>query len=403
MSLPEPQHETPTWMLPPVVIVFASVLAVMSAAMAAGLLFPPLGVAVGTWLTEIFVFLGVPWVLIRAGGRAPARATGLKSPEARPMIVGAVLGAGTLLALGIPTLWLWRSTFSEEARRAFDQAQIFTQDTSFETALVAVGVCLAAPCCEEFFFRGVLQNFLRRWRLGPVTAVGVTALAFSAFHFNPIVFPSLVILGVLFGALYEWTGSLWPSIVAHAANNTLSTVLFFVGGPEESTGAQAGGDVLLACAVGAVAIAGVLALARLRPEWLPRREAVETQVTAPRVTMLRAAAPWLLAVSGLVALSLALDYRGIQMRMLEFREPLPKRSVFAPATESELEAQRKLRLATRRGEMTLEEFAVERWKLVPRTGTLEAPPAETDVPPLPVPVPIGGSEGADAERPAPSK
>ena len=39
----------------------------------------------------------------------------------------------------------------------------------------------------------------------------VTAVIFSAFHFDPVGFVARVEFGVLFGALRLYTGSLWPA------------------------------------------------------------------------------------------------------------------------------------------------------------------------------------------------
>ena len=59
-----------------------------------------------------------------------------------------------------------------------------------------------------------------RW--GVLPAALVTSLAFSALH--PSLAPYMT-LSVAFCLAYEWTGSLWTSILLHATWNTLSYVM----------------------------------------------------------------------------------------------------------------------------------------------------------------------------------
>ncbi len=92
-----------------------------------------------------------------------------------------------------------------------------------------MGVSVAAPLREELFFRGFMQRGLAEQR-GPARAIVVTAFVFSAFHLDPVGLAARFELGVLFGLLAWRAGSLWPAIAAHAANNAISSVLFFAAG-----------------------------------------------------------------------------------------------------------------------------------------------------------------------------
>ena len=89
--------------------------------------------------------------------------------------------------------------------------------------LTAIGlaVTLLAPLGEELIFRGFLYRALRmRWPVLP--ALIVVSLAFSTLH--PALGPYLV-LSAAFCLAYEWTGSLWTSILLHALWNGLSYAL----------------------------------------------------------------------------------------------------------------------------------------------------------------------------------
>jgi membrane protease YdiL (CAAX protease family) len=61
--------------------------------------------------------------------------------------------------------------------------------------------------------------------VGVVLATVVSAVVFGLFHGAPVLIAAAAVLGVLNAILYEKSGSLWPAVAAHAANNTLLFVL----------------------------------------------------------------------------------------------------------------------------------------------------------------------------------
>jgi uncharacterized protein len=110
-------------------------------------------------------------------------------------------------------------------------------------------VVLFGPAVEELVFRGVVFNGL--YRLGTLIytrSVGaeyaegsssrmifiLSALAssvlFALLHLEPVLLPVLLILAVTLCALFQRTGSLLPSFVAHAAFNSVAAVLIILSG-----------------------------------------------------------------------------------------------------------------------------------------------------------------------------
>jgi membrane protease YdiL (CAAX protease family) len=91
--------------------------------------------------------------------------------------------------------------------------------------LAAILVIVVAPVCEEFFFRGFFYRALRS-RFTPLIAAGIDGLVFGAIHYTGAqtlaVLPPLAVLGFVFCLLYQYTGSLFPTIALHAVNNSLS-------------------------------------------------------------------------------------------------------------------------------------------------------------------------------------
>jgi len=86
--------------------------------------------------------------------------------------------------------------------------------------LITLFVIAVVPAiCEEFLFRGALQRTFLRWMKNPHIAIWVSAIIFSAIHFQFYGFFPRLFLGAAFGYIYFWTGSLWYVIFAHFLNN----------------------------------------------------------------------------------------------------------------------------------------------------------------------------------------
>ena len=76
---------------------------------------------------------------------------------------------------------------------------------------------------EEIFFRGFIFAGLAP-KLGVWRAMLVSALVFSLFHLSLGLLVPVFITGFLLAWLYRQTGSIWPSILAHAGQNTLAVL-----------------------------------------------------------------------------------------------------------------------------------------------------------------------------------
>ena len=94
-------------------------------------------------------------------------------------------------------------------------------------ALLALAAVVAAPLAEELFFRGLLYGWLRtRWRW-PAAAL-VASVVFAAAHGNWELLLPLFLAGIGLCWLYERSGSLWPSVLAHATLNAVAVVAALV-------------------------------------------------------------------------------------------------------------------------------------------------------------------------------
>jgi membrane protease YdiL (CAAX protease family) len=89
-------------------------------------------------------------------------------------------------------------------------------------------IALSAAICEEFFFRGIIQNLLKDWFKNIHVAVFVGAFIFSLFHAQMLGFFPRLLIGMLLGYLYLWSGSIWMGVLAHFVNNGLQVFLYFL-------------------------------------------------------------------------------------------------------------------------------------------------------------------------------
>lgn len=81
---------------------------------------------------------------------------------------------------------------------------------------------------EEFIFRGCLQRIFHEWTRNHHIAIWVTAIIFSAIHFQFYGFIPRMLLGALFGYLLVWSGSIWPAIIGHFVNNAAAVITAYV-------------------------------------------------------------------------------------------------------------------------------------------------------------------------------
>ncbi len=100
---------------------------------------------------------------------------------------------------------------------------------SFGAFLVGVIVIAVIPAIgEELVFRGLVQNHLFRITKNIHVAIWIAAFIFAAIHLQFYgLFPRMM-LGVLFGYLYYFSGKLSYAIIAHFFNNGIAVVAVYL-------------------------------------------------------------------------------------------------------------------------------------------------------------------------------
>jgi CAAX protease family protein len=117
----------------------------------------------------------------------------------------------------------WASLVSLHQQQALPE-ELGAKGPLVNVLAVVVLVTVVAPLGEELFFRGFFFGALRNWR-GPWLAAALSGVVFGGVHYgsSPIGYlVPLMVLGVGLCLLYEWTGSLYPTIALHALNNSIA-------------------------------------------------------------------------------------------------------------------------------------------------------------------------------------
>lgn len=104
--------------------------------------------------------------------------------------------------------------------------------STLKVIVLVFGVAVFPAVFEEWFFRGIIQTNLSKVTKNSYVAIIITALVFSAMHFD---FGNLVarfILGFILGLMFYYSKSLWVNILVHFANNFIVLLAILLQGKD---------------------------------------------------------------------------------------------------------------------------------------------------------------------------
>lgn len=137
------------------------------------------------------------------------------------------------IILGI-SCWLFNSgvlSLIEEAGLFSNQFQymedILAPLSSGSIVISIITVGIVAPFAEEFLFRGVIYNTLKK-KISIRWTIVIQAILFGVFHGNLVQGTYAAFLGLVFGYITYKTKSLWPAIIIHMVNNLVATIAPYV-------------------------------------------------------------------------------------------------------------------------------------------------------------------------------
>jgi len=171
--------------------------------------------------------------------RRPAKLLGFETRNMQARQLGlVVLIIGTALFISTSLSYITHLfPISPSAKAYFEALEekynnqvsvIINLKTVWDYVLALVVMAFLPAFCEEVLFRGGMQNFLTRGTNKPWLAIIIASAIFSLMHISFYGFLSRFALGVVLGALYHYSGTIWWSITAHFLNNALAITMLYV-------------------------------------------------------------------------------------------------------------------------------------------------------------------------------
>ena len=105
---------------------------------------------------------------------------------------------------------------------------LFSDKSIFGLIFNLLVIAVVAGLVEELFFRGCLQQIMLKISKNEHIAVWITAIIFSAIHFQFFGFIPRVLLGAILGYLYVWSRNLWIPVIVHTINNAASVIFAYI-------------------------------------------------------------------------------------------------------------------------------------------------------------------------------
>lgn len=171
------------------------------------------------WIFSLIVFTGRHWYFL-----------GLRPAEKQSMYLLAI----AIILFAFPTVfWFgelnqsinlpsWMKSLEKDATAQMEA--LLKVDSTLDIVINVIIIALLPAICEEVCFRGALQRIMIHLFRNPWSGIIFTSMIFSALHFQFQGFLPRMFLGILLGALYWFSGSLWPSIIAHFVNNAVQVI-----------------------------------------------------------------------------------------------------------------------------------------------------------------------------------
>lgn len=219
----------------------------------------------GVLLTCIsyFCYMFIPFILIAFILKAdPLRTVPVKKIGDKSLIVPAIAFA-VIFAFISDLLTRYLQYFLNFLHLESSSPDFSIPSSPVAFALYFFEICIMAPICEEFIFRGLILHSLRRFGNG--FAILVSALLFSMIHGNLQQIPLAFIVGLLLGAFVIRSGSIWMTVIMHATINTISV---FVNLLSLRFGDNVANYAYFALVIACVFIVALRYIPRQRREWL---------------------------------------------------------------------------------------------------------------------------------------
>jgi uncharacterized protein len=176
---------------------------------------------------SLSVIMGLPavlaalWIAIRVSRTSFADYLALRWTSWSNLLIGVV--ALFVLVMG----WdLLSRAAGRDAAPGFMMEVLQSAQADGALWLLVIAFCVAAPITEEFFARGFLYRGWSESFLGPVGAIVLSSVVWTALHlqYDWFFFGEVFSIGLLLGYLRYRSGSTWLTVIVHGLNNLAATL-----------------------------------------------------------------------------------------------------------------------------------------------------------------------------------
>ena len=188
-------------------------------------------------INQIGIFIFPPIAFAWLINERPLNFLGITKPRAGQMILAiiAVLSIAPVInvlvqwneGLTLPHMFRgienWMRNTEENAARLTENFLNAGNPADLALNLLMIGILPALG--EELLFRPAFIGVLKKMFRNVHWPVMISAIVFSAFHLQFFGFFPRLVLGILMGYLYVWSGSLWVPALAHFVNNSVVVVV----------------------------------------------------------------------------------------------------------------------------------------------------------------------------------
>lgn len=199
---------------------------------------------------SIFVFICPPFILSRLYKESSKSFLHLRKPKLNHVFIAIFSILIMIPLINVLVQWnegmhlpsflketeLWMRESENTANRV---TELMLNGTGwYDLTINLIVIAILAGIGEELLFRGFFQSIVARilgyghnpeknkiWVMH--TTIWTVAFLFSAIHLQFYGFIPRLLLGVWFGYLLWWTGSIWIPILAHMTNNAISTMAVY--------------------------------------------------------------------------------------------------------------------------------------------------------------------------------
>lgn len=198
---------------------------------------PVLNLHLTQWEQNVLLFIVPVLWWVKSYLKRPVYSTlGIRHSETKWLL----LAAAAIIAIAYPmdelANWMKESLPWPDVLRQMAEEEQEEQEKLFGLLLSPSGplgwienillMAVITGIGEELVFRGALLSCFRRANINQHLSAWLIGFIFAMVHFDLYGLLPRWFLGTLFCYLFFWSGSLWPSILAHAINNFLALLQY---------------------------------------------------------------------------------------------------------------------------------------------------------------------------------